>query len=453
MVTRWYRSPEVILNPGRYGEGSDVWAAACSFAELVNHYPLFPGSDAMNQIKVIVESTGTLSEDDMEFEMTSRSRTFISKLRGGKLSGTPMERFIQTTHKIHPFLLNVLDQMLHFNPNHRISAKNALTMPLFDDLRSQTSDPESPIPPISWNRYKRCMQKIDVCVNDAEVRMLLQREVSFIAVELNRTTTTAKCKAHVEGKDVSDEKLSVSSDLSDYKVSHRRSSTTRKTKRFSTQKLKEPGKDESSSSALPMKTANQTVKSSQVIQSVFTSTASQILAAMRTSLTFKSSESIPKQFSKADKKLHTLCKLMKIQSTTALPVESDLKNENLLEKSVVSVPLVVESKIAIEEAVMSPIMLASNDIISSTDIEKTSLPTSTVSLTENDNDSNRKLESYESHEGSSKSRPIHSAHLNQENPYGKTLGQRRAICASESKRSGIYSIADSMTESIFVVLC
>lgn len=35
VVTRWYRSPELILMEKDYGEACDVWAAGCIFAELL----------------------------------------------------------------------------------------------------------------------------------------------------------------------------------------------------------------------------------------------------------------------------------------------------------------------------------------------------------------------------------------------------------------------------------
>lgn len=55
VVTRWYRAPELILLEKDYGEGIDLWAIGCIFAELLSmmkenaptfldRKPLFPGS-------------------------------------------------------------------------------------------------------------------------------------------------------------------------------------------------------------------------------------------------------------------------------------------------------------------------------------------------------------------------------------------------------------------------
>jgi mitogen-activated protein kinase 1/3 len=43
VVTRWYRAPEVILASGNYAESVDIWACACTIAEIFLRAPLFPG--------------------------------------------------------------------------------------------------------------------------------------------------------------------------------------------------------------------------------------------------------------------------------------------------------------------------------------------------------------------------------------------------------------------------
>jgi mitogen-activated protein kinase 1/3 len=54
VVTRWYRSPELILLEKDYSEAIDIWAVGCIFAELLtmkkenfpnvsDRKPLFPG--------------------------------------------------------------------------------------------------------------------------------------------------------------------------------------------------------------------------------------------------------------------------------------------------------------------------------------------------------------------------------------------------------------------------
>ena len=43
VITRWYRSPEVILCPSEYSKAVDIWSVGCIFAELLGRQPLLPG--------------------------------------------------------------------------------------------------------------------------------------------------------------------------------------------------------------------------------------------------------------------------------------------------------------------------------------------------------------------------------------------------------------------------
>ena len=43
MATRWYRSPELLLNATDYNTSVDVWAIALIVVEMITSQPLFPG--------------------------------------------------------------------------------------------------------------------------------------------------------------------------------------------------------------------------------------------------------------------------------------------------------------------------------------------------------------------------------------------------------------------------
>lgn len=42
VVTRWYRSPEIML-AAEYGYPIDIWSVGCIFAEMLRREPLFRG--------------------------------------------------------------------------------------------------------------------------------------------------------------------------------------------------------------------------------------------------------------------------------------------------------------------------------------------------------------------------------------------------------------------------
>jgi cyclin-dependent kinase 7 len=41
VVTRWYRSPELLFGARMYGAGVDIWAVGCIFAELLRRVNSF----------------------------------------------------------------------------------------------------------------------------------------------------------------------------------------------------------------------------------------------------------------------------------------------------------------------------------------------------------------------------------------------------------------------------
>jgi renal tumor antigen len=51
--TRWYRAPECLLTDGYYGPEMDLWGAGCVFFEITSLYPLFPGTNELDQINRI----------------------------------------------------------------------------------------------------------------------------------------------------------------------------------------------------------------------------------------------------------------------------------------------------------------------------------------------------------------------------------------------------------------
>ena len=52
IATRWYRSPECLLTDGHYGPEMDIWGAGCVLFEVTALFPLFPGADEVDQVKI-----------------------------------------------------------------------------------------------------------------------------------------------------------------------------------------------------------------------------------------------------------------------------------------------------------------------------------------------------------------------------------------------------------------
>lgn len=54
-----YRAPECLLTDGYYNYKMDIWGIGCVWFEILSLFPLFPGSDELDQIQKIHNILGT----------------------------------------------------------------------------------------------------------------------------------------------------------------------------------------------------------------------------------------------------------------------------------------------------------------------------------------------------------------------------------------------------------
>lgn len=129
--TRWYRAPECLLTDGYYGYEMDIWGVGCVFYEIVTLMPLFPGKNEIDQIHKIHEVLGTPSSD-----MLSRFQKHASSAMDfnfQKTRGIGLEKKIDRT--VSKDCLDLMKRMLMYNPEDRITSKQALKHPYFKDQR------------------------------------------------------------------------------------------------------------------------------------------------------------------------------------------------------------------------------------------------------------------------------------------------------------------------------
>ncbi|XP_036310503.1 cyclin-dependent kinase 2 isoform X4 [Pipistrellus kuhlii] len=127
VVTLWYRAPEILLGCKYYSTAVDIWSLGCIFAEMVTRRALFPGDSEIDQLFRIFRTLGT--PDEVVWPG-------VTSMPDYKPSFPKWAR--QDFSKVVPPLdedgRSLLSQMLHYDPNKRISAKAALTHPFFQDV-------------------------------------------------------------------------------------------------------------------------------------------------------------------------------------------------------------------------------------------------------------------------------------------------------------------------------
>lgn len=127
VVTLWYRAPEILLGCKYYSTSVDIWSLGCIFAEMITRRALFPGDSEIDQLFRIFRTLGTPDETVWPgvVSMPDYKPSFPKWIR-------------QELSKVVPLLdedgRELLGEMLKYDPNKRLSAKNALVHRFFRDV-------------------------------------------------------------------------------------------------------------------------------------------------------------------------------------------------------------------------------------------------------------------------------------------------------------------------------
>lgn len=136
VATRWYRAPEILLSSARYTFGVDMWACGCILGELIVGKPIFPGSSTMNQLERILDITGRPSAEDVEAIQSPFAATMLETMRAPEIPRLEA-KFPTAT----PEALDLLSKLMHFNPDKRISAEEALKHPYCAQFYNPDDEP------------------------------------------------------------------------------------------------------------------------------------------------------------------------------------------------------------------------------------------------------------------------------------------------------------------------
>jgi mitogen-activated protein kinase 1/3 len=136
VVTRWYRAPELLLNSSDYTAAIDVWSVGCIFMELMNRKPLFPGKDHVHQMRLLTELLGTPTESDLGFTHNEDAKRYIRQL-----PNFPRQPLAKLFSHVNPMAIDLVDRMLTFDPNRRITVEQALNHQYLAKLHDPNDEP------------------------------------------------------------------------------------------------------------------------------------------------------------------------------------------------------------------------------------------------------------------------------------------------------------------------
>lgn len=168
VVTRWYRPPELLLM-SNYHLPVDIWALGCVLGEYVIGRPMFMGRDYVHQLRLVLMVVPPC--EDLDFISSTSALPFLKSLAGtyggvtslkSVLTGLPAEG------------VDFIDAMLRFNPNERVTARQALSHPFLHSMGGDWQK-EYPQPPdnIDWSFDVGCE------ISEAQLRRKIWDEIEY----------------------------------------------------------------------------------------------------------------------------------------------------------------------------------------------------------------------------------------------------------------------------------
>ena len=136
VATRWYRAPEILLGSTRYTKGVDMWSLGCILGELIGEATMFPGESTMNQLERVLEVIGKPSKDDMKAIKSKHTATMLDSI-----SLKARKPWQQLYPNASADALDLLDRLLQFNPDKRITAAEALAHPYLAQFHNVADEP------------------------------------------------------------------------------------------------------------------------------------------------------------------------------------------------------------------------------------------------------------------------------------------------------------------------
>ena len=127
--TRWYRSPECLLTDGYYNYKMDIWGLGCVFFEILTLVPLVPGDDEIDQVNKINYLLGS-PPDDL-YQKLVKNSAHRDQFCFEHQKGIGINKYL--TH-VSPKIIDLINKMLEYDPDKRLTAKQCLNHECFKDL-------------------------------------------------------------------------------------------------------------------------------------------------------------------------------------------------------------------------------------------------------------------------------------------------------------------------------
>ncbi|AQZ17585.1 SLT2 (YHR030C) and KDX1 (YKL161C) [Zygosaccharomyces parabailii] len=163
VATRWYRAPEIMLSYQGYTKAIDVWSTGCILAEFLGGKPIFKGKDYVNQLNRILQVLGTPPDETLSRIGSKNVQEYIHQL--GFIPKVP---FTDIFPQSNPEALDLLEKMLMFDPQERITVEEALEHPYLAIWHDPADEP------VCSEKFEFSFESVNEM---SELRQMVIREV------------------------------------------------------------------------------------------------------------------------------------------------------------------------------------------------------------------------------------------------------------------------------------
>lgn len=132
ICSRYYRAPELIVGCQYYSTQIDIWGLGCCLAEMLIGIALFQGEDSQLQLR---EISKLLGPPDKKFIFNSNPKYDGPLFSKQLFNGRPSARFHKLLGHAGEDGVNLLMNVLVYEPQKRLSPRRIMAHPFFDDLR------------------------------------------------------------------------------------------------------------------------------------------------------------------------------------------------------------------------------------------------------------------------------------------------------------------------------
>ncbi|XP_055986208.1 casein kinase II subunit alpha-like [Sorex fumeus] len=136
VASRYFKSPELLLDYQMYDYSMDMWSLGCMLASMIFlKEPFFHGDDNYDQLVKIARVLGTKDLYDYinkySIKLDRRLKVIL-----GTHSRKTWECFVNRNnqHLVNPEALNLLDRLLRYDHQSRLTAREAMEHPYFSTV-------------------------------------------------------------------------------------------------------------------------------------------------------------------------------------------------------------------------------------------------------------------------------------------------------------------------------